>query len=225
MKTIKNLNQGSLIKIEKINNTIKIKRMKQLVLAIVTIFLFNVSNAQIEKLAGPRIGMTIITAGSTADVINEDLSYVMNNKKGTTGAAFTTQFGWQWESRFGNGEGGIVGLVEWIALVGGLEKGKFLPSFSAIIGARTAKGFEFGIGPNVSLSGVGLVFGVGKNFKFGNLNVPVNLAFIPGVKKKESIFKTDSNYNTIEEKYNYNTGSRISLIIGFNMIKNKKSRK
>lgn len=220
MKTIKRLKQGS----ELLTNNYAIKKtnMKQFVMVVLTIVSFNVSNAQIEKLSGPRVGMTIITSGSSADIVNEGFGYGENEKFGKTGAAFTTQFGWQWESRFGNGEGGFVGLVEWIALVGGLEKGMFLPSFSAIVGARTDKGWEFGMGPNLSLSGVGLVFGVGKNFQFSNLNVPINLAFIPGVKKKGNVLRTDSNNVTTDEEYNYTTGSRISLIVGFNMIKKRK---
>lgn len=200
----------------KLKNTFKLA-------ATITILVvgFNNANAQIEKLSGPRVGMTFITPGSSADFLNEDLFYITHNKKGSTGAAFTTQFGWQWESRFGNGEGGFVGLVEWIALVGGIEKGKFIPSFSAILGARMANGFEFGVGPNVSLSGVGLVLGIGKNFKFGNLNLPVNLAFIPGQRKSDTDLRTNSNGELIEEKYTYNTGSRISLMFGFNMSKKK----
>lgn len=214
MKTIKKLNQ-------ELNLNIKSK-LKGILTVLLIVVGVNNSNAQIDKLSGPRIGMTLVTTGSSADYINEDLFYTQHNKFGSTGAAFTTQFGWQWESRFGDGEGGIVGLVEWIALVGGLEKGKFLPSFSAIIGARTSKGLEFGIGPNVSLSGVGIVLGFGKNFKFGNLNVPLNLAFIPGVRKEGTDLYVDSNNETVVETYKYNTGSRISLIVGFNMIKNKR---
>ena len=30
---------------------------------------------------------------------------------------------------------------------------------------------EFGVGPNLSLSGIGMVFGVGYNFKSGSLNL------------------------------------------------------
>ena len=92
-----------------------------------------------------------------------------------------------------------------------MEQGKFLPSATSVIGARTDKGLEFGVGPNLSLSGVGMVFGVGYNFKSGNLNLPVNLVFMPGRKL------TGNRYNG--EEYKYNTGSRISIMLGFNMSK------
>lgn len=170
------------------------------------------ASAQIQQLAGPRIGMTLITAGSTADFIHKGFDYVEEdeNKIGETGSAFTTQYGWQWESRFADGGGDVVGIVEWIALVGGMEQGKFLPSVSSVIGARTANGLEFGVGPNLSLSGVGMLFAIGHNFKSGSLNMPVNLVFMPGK-------DVDSSFNG--EDYSYNTGARISIMVGFNMSK------
>jgi hypothetical protein len=176
-------------------------------------------NAQIQQLAGPRIGMTFITSGSTADFLHEGFSYVDEEKQplGETGSAFTTQYGWQWESRFADGGGEVVGIVEWIALVSGMEQGKFLPSFTSVIGARTANGLEFGVGPNLSLaallngsSGVGMVFAIGKNFQSGSLNMPVNLVFMPAQ-------NIDSNIDG--EDYTYSTGARISLMVGFNLAK------
>ena len=141
------------------------------------------ANAQIQKLAGPRIGFTILTHGSSADFINDrgeardsnGKSYWTENQKG----AFISQYGWQWESRFSDG-GEVTGIVEWIALVGGMEKGLFLPSVSSLVGLRSGSGYEFAAGPNLSLSGIGMVISAGYNLTFGNLNVPVNLAFVPG---------------------------------------------
>ena len=140
------------------------------------------SNAQIEKLAGPRIGLTGITSGE----ISEELE-----------TNFITQYGWQWESRFADG-GEIAGLVEWVVLVGGMEQGKFLPSVSSLVGVRAGSGFELAVGPNLSVGGIGMVFSIGQNFTSGNLNLPINLAFVPG---------------------RDGSGSRISLMVGFNMNK------
>ena len=185
--------------------------MKKTTLILVLVFATFQSIAQIEKLAGPRIGVTMITAGSTADFIHEGFDFDDDAvKHGSTGSAFTTQYGWQWESRFADGGGDITGIVEWIALVGGMEQGLFLPSVSSVIGVRTSKGMEVGVGPNLSLSGVGMLFAVGYNFRSGSLNLPVNLVVMPG-KKKTSTFGGES--------YNYSTGTRVSLMIGFNMSK------
>jgi hypothetical protein len=180
------------------------------------------ANAQIEKLAGPRIGITFVGAGPIADFLHDgfDFDEDEDGGYGSTGNAFTTQYGWQWESRFADGGGKIVGIVEWIVLVGGMEKGKFLPSATSIIGARKDNGLEFGVGPNLSLAGVGMVFGIGYNFKSGNLNLPVNIAFMPGRKMEGTRYNFNSDTQINEQtNYDYNTGSRISIMVGFNMSK------
>ena len=177
------------------------------------------ANAQVEKLAGPRVGFTYVTAGPIADFLHDgfDFDEDEDGGYGSTGPAFTTLYGWQWESRFADGGGNITGIVEWIVLVGGMERGKFLPSASSIIGARTDKGLEFGIGPNLSLAGIGMVFGVGYNFKSGRLNLPVNISVLPGRKMTGEIQNQDGNWQT--EEYEYNTGTRIAITLGFNMSK------
>ena len=195
--------------------------MKRILLTIALGLGLLTANAQIEKLAGPRLGVTFIGAGPVADFLHEgfDFDDDRDGKHGSTGSAFTTQYGWQWESRFADGGGEIVGIVEWIVLVAGMEQGKFLPSATSVIGARTDKGLEFGVGPNLSLSGVGMVFGIGYNFKSGNLNLPVNLVFMPGRKLSGEIDSYDGNGNYTYEEYDYSSGARISLMIGFNMSK------
>jgi hypothetical protein len=192
--------------------------MKKVLLTLVLGLGLLTASAQIQKLAGPRIGMTFITAGSTADFLHKGFDYVQyedeyedaEHKLGETGDAFTTQYGWQWESRFADGGGDVVGIVEWVALVAGMEQGKFLPSLTSVIGARTANGFEAGVGPSLSLSGVGMVFAIGKNFQSGSLNMPVNLVFMPGK-------NIDSDING--EDYTYSSGARISIMVGFNLTK------
>ena len=186
--------------------------MKKLLLTLILGLGVIMSNAQIQKLAGPRIGMTLITASPVADFLHEGFDFDENDRYGSTGDAFTTQYGWQWESRFADGGGSVVGIVEWIVLVAGMEQGKFLPSATSIIGARTDRGMELGVGPNLSLSGIGMVFGIGYNFKSGNLNLPVNLVFMPGRNLTGKIESTN-------EEYDYSSGARISIMIGFNMSK------
>lgn len=195
--------------------------MKRILLTLVLGLGLLTANAQIEKLAGPRLGFTFISAGPLADVINEGFDNDIE-MYGSTGPAFTTLYGWQWESRFADGGGQIVGIVEWIVLVGGMEKGMFLPSASSIIGARMDNGLEFGVGPNLSLSGIGMVFGLGYNFKSGNLNLPINISIIPGRGMTDEIHHYDMNGdNHWEEEYEYNTGTRIAITLGFNMNKGR----
>ena len=72
-------------------------------------------------------------------------------------------------------------------LIGGMENGLFLPSISSMVGARTSKGIEFAMGPNLSLGGIAMVFGAGYNFKSGSLNMPVNIGFVPGRKNTQEL--------------------------------------
>ena len=121
-------------------------------------------------------------------------------------------------ARFADG-GDITGIVEWIALVGGMEKGLFLPSVSSMVGARSSNGFEFAMGPNLSLGGIAMVFGAGYNFKSGDLNMPVNIGFVPGRKQIQRARYEYSNGPMISPEREYNTGSRFSITLGFNMNK------
>jgi len=212
------------------------------------------ANAQVESLAGPRLGLVYISASPATTFLNgdlelEDLGELPQDYNDIAKGSLTSLYGWQWESRFADG-GDVTGIVEWIVLVAGMEKGKFLPSVSSMVGARTESGLEFAVGPNLSLGGIAMVFGAGYNFKSGNLNMPVNFAFVPGRQKtyhneeeshQEYIVTTeydwgpDGIYNTAddiqevgdwekiiyEEAYDikYNTGSRFSITVGFNLSK------
>ena len=181
--------------------------MKKIVFTIVFGLVILTANAQIQKLAGPRVGLTVLTHGSSADFINDRSSeYNGFDEVWTEGQkmAFISQYGWQWESRFAENDE-VAGLVEWVVVVGGMEQGMFLPAVSSLVGIRSGSGMEAAFGPNLSLSGIGMVFTVGKNFKSGDLNFPVNIAFVPG---KSSAWGNGDP-----------TGSRISLILGFNMSK------
>ena len=129
----------------------------------------------------------------------------------------------------------MTGIVEWIALVGGMEKGMFLPSVSSMVGLRTTKGIEFAVGPNLSFAGIAMVIAAGYNFKFGKLNLPVNIAYVPNMNKT---YEIDELYEWVEE-YDENgdiiggheeltspeysithpTGARISVMVGFNLTK------
>ena len=218
--------------------------MRKIILIFILVFSICSLNAQIQSLEGPRLGMVYISTspGSTflnGDLKLEDLFEIGPNYDDIARGAITSLYGWQWESRFADGGGNVTGIVEWIALVGGMEKGKFLPSLSSMVGARTSTGLEFALGPNLSLSGVSMVFGLGYNFKSGRLNIPVNLAFVPGRKgtfSKEAEYNWEQNpgpdgeWGTIDDvdeqvlvepayEIDYNTGSRFSITVGFNLIK------
>lgn len=141
---------------------------------------------QTVKLGGPRVGVTYLAPGKTRDMLKEEFG----------ASPIISQFGWQFETRFFTTEGGTSGMVEFIPLIGGLEQGLFLPSLSGMVAIREKSGYEFGVGPNVSLAGAALVFAVGTSFQTSGVNFPVNLAVVPS-----------------------KNGARFSLVVGFNTVK------
>jgi hypothetical protein len=180
------------------------------IILVLCLSLFSVMTyAQVENFSGPRVGVTYMTPGSMIDNLQEW------DNVGEIRPYFF-QFGWQYETRFMD-VGGTAGIVELIGLVGGFEQGLFLPSVSSLIGLRTSKGFEFALGPNVSLAGAGMVFGAGFNFKKGGINFPVNIAFVPGRSKRES---SRDEMTGLEDVQFVDTGHRISIVVGFNASKN-----
>ena len=217
--------------------------MKKITLLICMIGLVTQASSQVEKLSGPRFGFTYLTDGS--------LIYNLNSLPNVSDVnPVIAQFGWQFERQFMNA-GNTVGIVEFIPLIGGFEQGLFLPSFSTLVGIRKTNGFELAVGPNLSLSGIGMVLGTGFNIKSGNINFPINIAYVPSVNKLVDLngstsveimsdengepivtnydgpsnypngdpVKFDSNGSLIRE-FNWKTGHRISIIIGFNASKN-----
>ena len=207
--------------------------MQRALLIIVCLSVFIVSvQAQIQRFAGPKLGVTIVQAGSLASILRKDVGMFTDEVRqewtGSTGkyGSFMSQYGWQWESRFSDG-GNITGIVEWIALVGGMEKGMFLPSISSMVGLRSDKGVEFAIGPNLSLGGLAMEIGMGYNFQFGKLNVPINILYVPSFDKTyyhDAEYIWDDEYDEekqISSDYSvtHPTGARVSIMVGFNISK------
>lgn len=118
--------------------------------------------------AGPRFGVTVIS-GRNADRLREEIGV----------QPVITQFGWQFETNLIETESGLTAVTEWIPLVGGLEQGRLLPSISWLVGLRTRSGAEFGIGPNLSVAGTGLVLAAGATVQTDQISFPINLAVVP----------------------------------------------
>lgn len=160
-----------------------------------------------KKFGGPRFGLTVITPGTTADHISD----LGKNP-------FITQFGWQFETRIFTIDDGPSGLVEFIPLIGGMEQGLFLPSANLLIGLRSGgkNACEIAVGPNLSVSGLGMVFAAGTNFRSGKVNFPVNLAIVPSVGSKKNVYDESTGTTSSTRVH---TGWRVTLTVGFNSRK------
>lgn len=137
------------------------------------------------NLSGPRFGMTMLSPGTVAAL--EDNEIFLQRP-------LVMQFGWQFEKRLYTTEEGLTALTEFVPLISGLEQGVALPSLNWLVGIRTPQGTEFGIGPNITPIGVGLVVAGGVTVRTGALNVPINVAIASS-----------------------KSGMRVSILTGFNL--------
>jgi hypothetical protein len=136
------------------------------------------------NMSGPRFGLTMLGSGSIEALKRHNIVV----------APLISQFGWQFEKRLYSNGDGITALTEWVPLISGLEQGVALPSLNWLVGVRTSQGAEFGIGPNITPLGVGLVIAGGVTIRSGALNVPLNFAVASS-----------------------KSGARVSIMTGFNL--------
>ena len=136
-------------------------------------------------LSGPRFGLTMLSPGNVAALAEKEI-FLQHST--------VSQFGWQFEKRLYTTDDGVTALTEFVPLLSGLEQGVALPSLNWLVGIRTPSGTEFGIGPNITPLGVGLVVAAGITVRTGALNVPLNVAV--GSSK---------------------SGTRVSIMTGFNI--------
>ena len=128
-----------------------------------------------RNLSGPRFGMTYIMGSG-------DLKQRLETKD--MGRAMS-QFGWHFERQVIPEGGGPQLVVQAVPLVAGVEYGKFIPSATLALGIRFMNGIEFGLGPNVMVTGTkkddvaktALVIALGKSINYGGVSIPINVAY------------------------------------------------
>ena len=121
------------------------------------------------ELSGPRFGVTVLSDGVIERLREKDIEV----------ASTISQFGWQFERQLYHTSSSVSVVTEWVGLLGGLDQGYAIPSLSWMVGLRTRKGAEFGLGPNITPGGTALVLAAGHTFRSRIMNVPVNVAVIP----------------------------------------------
>jgi len=125
-----------------------------------------------KKLDGPRLGLTYIPG-------NSSLSRTLE-KSGLKNVV--SQFGWHFEWIVAPEGGGPQFVVQFVPLVAGVEYGKFLANGTLGLGIRLPSGIEFGMGPNMLITGDGIRTGlmgtVGKSFNYGGVSIPINVVVV-----------------------------------------------
>ncbi len=136
------------------------------------------------NLSGPRIGFTMISHRLIEKLegdLDRDITPIIS------------QFGWHMEHRFFTLSDGLTGVSEFVLLAGGFEQDLIVPSLTWMLGIRSGRGVEFGMGPNLSPAGSALVLAWGFTLDGGGVYFPMNVALA-------------SNQD----------GVRVSLLLGFN---------
>ena len=219
------------------NNLVMHKISKPFPIALMALFVWSAASGQtlnsnyeavnnVATLSGPRFGFTFVGDGSTSQVLNRvhEMDSLQYSEFGGLPTTWTTQYGWQFESRFADTGGPVVGLVEWVVLVAGMEKGLILPSVSSLVGIRGESGFEFATGPNLSPTGLSFVFAAGFNYTKGDLNLPINIAFVPDkLGPKDSgladLINSNDYFSNVRMR---ETGYRLTVSVGFNLVEKKR---
>lgn len=155
--------------------------------------------AAFEFVLGPRIGVGYVFA-DWGEFSNE-VSKFMYGDTSRTFYPVMSAFGLSLEQRILLGDTRNHFAFQEILMVNGLEQGTALPILSLLIGYRDARGFEFGAGPMVSISGVQILIAMGWTFSFSGVYVPVDVSYsIP----------------------NSASSSSVSITTGFNFITNRR---
>jgi hypothetical protein len=135
---------------------------------------------------GPRIGGSYILDTPEDFTKGVNLLY-------PSGSYFpaVTLFGVTIEERILLGQTKSHFAFQQVLLIGGLEQGVALPEGAFLIGYRDYSGFEFGIGPILTLRGIGVVAAVGWTFSYNGVYVPVDISLIiPNADRPASISLT-----------------------------------
>lgn len=102
-------------------------------------------------------------------------------------------FGYHSDTELVN-ETGINPVLQGNVLIGGMEQAKFLPPATLAFGVRHTSGFEAWTGPNVSVSGFGIIFSVGYIIEAGGISYPLNLSYAMTDDSRRLSFTTDFNF-------------------------------
>lgn len=170
--------------------------MKRLVTGILLVLTAATASAQdtakspAKRNSGPRVGFTVLTPALKRRILEEiDRDNIF---------PLMTVFGWHSEVVVASNENGAAAVVQGLLVAAGAEQGLLFPSATMFIGGRTSKGTEFGLGPSLSLTGVGVAFGAGVTKHSGNINIPMNIGVVTSAEGLRFSFLTGFNWRSDE---------------------------
>ncbi|HEY6218902.1 MAG TPA: hypothetical protein VIV65_02525 [Gemmatimonadaceae bacterium] len=130
---------------------------------------YNRDTGEVQR-SGPRYGVIWLSPAITDSVS----VHFKNQKINPT----TSLFGWEFQRELLKNPNGVVPVSSLVFGVAGLDQGLVLPSATWLIGMRNRDDIELGIGPNLSLAGAALAVTAGMTFHSGQLNIPIDIAYV-----------------------------------------------
>jgi hypothetical protein len=176
---------------------------KKIFATLIILFIISVSLSAEETEApeafsfilGPRVGCSCIL--TTEENFTSSLTPYFSS-----GNYFPviTLFGVNFEQRILLGETRSHFAFQEVVLLGGLEQGMILPEATLLIGYRDSSGFEFGIGPILHLSGIGVITAVGWTFSYRGVYIPVDISLVLPNKEKPIQIGFTTGFNFLTHK-------------------------
>ncbi len=164
-----------------------------LVTSLSTIYLFSEEyyEPEFKTIFGPRIGVSYNFTSS------EDFTQMVNESFEGEFIPVYTLFGAILEQRILLGETQSHFAIQEMVLVGGLEQSIAIPIAALMIGYRGSSGFEFGVGPIASLTGIGVICAVGWTFSYRGVFVPVDLHIVLPNQSKPAVLGITTGFNFV----------------------------
>lgn len=131
------------------------------------------SPAGFQFIIGPRIGAAWM-ATSTSDFTQR----VNHLFPGNSYEPITSIFGVSFEQRILLGETNSHFAFQEVVTIHGLEQSIALPLAAVLIGYRDTVGLEFGVGPTISFSGIGVMLALGWTFETRGVFLPVDVSVV-----------------------------------------------
>ncbi len=167
-----------------------------LITSLSTIYLFSEEyyEPEFKMIFGPRIGVSYYFTSS------EDFTQIINEMYEGEYTPLYTLFGAILEQRILLGETRSHFAIQEMVLVGGLEQSIAIPIAALMIGFRGSSGFEFGVGPIVSLTGIGVVCAVGWTISYKGAFVPVDLHVVLPNQRRPAVLGITTGFNFVTKK-------------------------
>lgn len=143
-----------------------------------------------EFIVGPRVGVSY--ALMTPEEYTE---YVHKLFPEGSYYPITTVFGVTLEQRILLGRTRSHFAFQELILVNGLEQSIALPMGALFVGYRDKSGFEVGVGPLLSLAGIGVAGAVGWTLSFRGVYVPIDFNFILPSAQRSAAFGLTTGFN------------------------------